>query len=252
MIDRAPLEHEEALRLLKRVKLGDSQAQDILVEHNIALVKSIVKKYLNRGTEYDDLFQIGCVGLIKAVRNYDESFGVRFSTYAVPMIAGEVKRFLRDDGMIKVSRSLKELASQAMAAKERLSMASGGDVGIMEIAKELSREPEEIVMALDAVRPHTSIYEPIYADDADACVADRVASDEDEECEVVNKLLLKELLRVLAPRERQIIMLRFFGGKTQCQTAQIIGVSQVQVSRLESKILEKMRETAQSDTQTAG
>ena len=100
MIDRAPLEHEEALRLLKRVKLGDSQAQDILVEHNIALVKSIVKKYLNRGTEYDDLFQIGCVGLIKAVRNYDESFGVRFSTYAVPMIAGEVKRFLRDDGMI--------------------------------------------------------------------------------------------------------------------------------------------------------
>ena len=139
-----------------------------------------------------------------------------------------------------------------MAAKERLSMASGGDVGIMEIAKELSREPEEIVMALDAVRPHTSIYEPIYADDTDACVADRVASDEDEECEVVNKLLLKELLRVLEPRERQIIMLRFFGGKTQCQTAQIIGVSQVQVSRLESKILKKMRETAQSDTQTAG
>ena len=244
MNDSAPLNHEEALRLLALAKEGDESAQELLVKRNIALVKSIIKKYLNRGVDYDDLFQIGCLGLVKAIKNYDPAYQVRFSTYAVPMIAGEVKRYLRDDGMVKVSRSLKELAIKVAAAQEKLNLRFGREAGIMEIAEETGADPGDIVMALEASRPHASIYDPVYGDDSDACVMDKLASDEDCESGIVNRILLKELLSQLDPRERQLIMMRYFMNKTQSDTAKELGVSQVQVSRLESKILKKLRDVA--------
>ena len=244
MNDSAPLKHEEALRLLALAKEGDESAQELLVKRNIALVKSIIKKYLNRGVDYDDLFQIGCLGLVKAIKNYDPAYQVRFSTYAVPMIAGEVKRYLRDDGMVKVSRSLKELAIKVAAAQEKLNLRFGREAGIMEIAEETGADPGDIVMALEASRPHASICDPVYGDDSDACVMDKLASDEDCESGIVNRILLKELLSQLDPRERQLIMMRYFMNKTQSDTAKELGVSQVQVSRLESKILKKLRDVA--------
>lgn len=244
MNDSAPLKHEEALRLLALAKEGDESAQELLVKRNIALVKSIIKKYLNRGVDYDDLFQIGCLGLVKAIKNYDPAYQVRFSTYAVPMIAGEVKRYLRDDGMVKVSRSLKELAIKVAAAQEKLNLRFGREAGIMEIAEETGADPGDIVMVLEASRPHASIYDPVYGDDSDACVMDKLASDEDCESGIVNRILLKELLSQLDPRERQLIMMRYFMNKTQSDTAKELGVSQVQVSRLESKILKKLRDVA--------
>lgn len=244
MNDSAPLKHEEALRLLALAKEGDESAKELLVKRNIALVKSIIKKYLNRGVDYDDLFQIGCLGLVKAIKNYDPAYQVRFSTYAVPMIAGEVKRYLRDDGMVKVSRSLKELAIKVAAAQEKLNLRFGREAGIMEIAEETGADPGDIVMALEASRPHASIYDPVYGDDSDACVMDKLASDEDCESGIVNRILLKELLSQLDPRERQLIMMRYFMNKTQSDTAKELGVSQVQVSRLESKILKKLRDVA--------
>ena len=244
MNDSAPLKHEEALRLLALAKEGDESAQELLVKRNIALVKSIIKKYLNRGVDYDDLFQIGCLGLVKAIKNYDPAYQVRFSTYAVPMIAGEVKRYLRDDGMVKVSRSLKELAIKVAAAQEKLNLRFGREAGIMEIAEETGADPGDLVMALEASRPHASIYDPVYGDDSDACVMDKLASDEDCESGIVNRILLKELLSQLDPRERQLIMMRYFMNKTQSDTAKELGVSQVQVSRLESKILKKLRDVA--------
>lgn len=244
MSEQALLTHEETLLLLRRAQAGDESAKDRLVACNLALVKSVVKKYLGRGVEYDDLYQLGCMGLVKAVSNFDTRYNVRFSTYAVPMIAGEIKRFLRDDGMIKVSRSLKELAAQAAAVRERLSAEQGRDVGVSEIADALQVDAEEIAAALEAARPHMSIYEPAYGDDSDALMLDRVQDGADEMGETLNRVLLKELLGTLEPRERTIILLRYFSDKTQNEIAAQMGISQVQVSRLESKILQKLRERA--------
>ena len=184
------------------------------------------------------------MGLVKAIRNFDLSYDVRFSTYAVPMIAGEIKRFLRDDGMIKVSRSLKELAAQAAAAREKLSAERGRDVGVSEIAAELGVDAEEVAAALEAARPHMSIYEPAYGDTSDALMLDHMQDGADEMGDTLNRVLLKELLGTLEPRERTIIMLRYFSDKTQNEIAAQMGISQVQVSRLESKILQKLRERA--------
>lgn len=244
MNDQAPLSHEQALTLLSRVKNGDEEALELLVTHNVALVKSIVKKYTGRGTEYDDLYQIGCLGLVKAIKNYDPTFNVRFSTYAVPMIAGEIKRFLRDDGMIKVSRSLKELGIRAMAVKERLCREQNRDVGIDDIARELECEACDVAQALESMRPHVSIYEPIY-DDRDSgttLIVDRMIYDGDEENEIIDRIFLKEMLGSLDGRDRQIIVMRYFQNKTQSQVASVLGVSQVQVSRLENRILTRLRE----------
>lgn len=244
-MDALPLPHEKVLGLIRVAQKGDAQAMEQLVEHNTALVKSIVKKYLGRSVEFDDLFQIGCLGLVKAIQNYDESYNVRFSTYAVPMIAGEIKRFLRDDGMIKVSRSLKELAGKAAAAQERLRRALGHDPGIQELAKEVGAEPEELAVALDAARPHMSIYEHVYDDGSDATLLDRMQQDGSEDTGVVDKILLKELLGTLEARERQLIVLRYFQDKTQSEIARLMGVSQVQISRLESRIISKLRDAVQ-------
>jgi RNA polymerase sporulation-specific sigma factor len=250
MSESSLLSHERTTELIVSAKQGDEEAFELLIKHNIALVKSIVKKYLNRGVEYDDLFQIGCLGLVKAVKNYDTAFDVRFSTYAVPMIAGEIKRYLRDDGMIKVSRSLKELGIKAMAVQERLSKQLNRDVGIEDIAKALDCDVYDITNALESMRPHVSIYEPVYDDSNNpATIADRLASDSNEEEMIINRVFLKEMLKSLPARDRQIIMLRYFSNKTQAEVARLLNISQVQVSRLENKILKSLRElcTKQND-----
>ena len=182
---------------------------------------------------------------MKAIRNFDTAYNVRFSTYAVPMIAGEIKRFLRDDGMIKVSRSLKELAARAAGAQAELSTRLGREPGVAEIAEALGESAEDIAMALEAARPHISIFEPAFSEDSDPLVIDRMAGEEGGEEQALNRVMLKELLGTLDARERRIILLRYFSDKTQSEIASLLGVSQVQISRLENRILRKLRELAQ-------
>lgn len=244
MNDTSRLTYERTMELIPLAKGGDVEAMEELVRCNMALVRSIVKKYVNRGVEYDDLYQIGSMGLVKAVKNFDPAYNVRFSTYAVPMIAGEIKRYLRDDGMIKVSRSLKELAGKAAAAQVVLSSRLGRDPGIQELAEYMGENPEEISMAMDASRPHISIYEPVYGDEGDALVMDKLTGSSDGDDDALDRILLQQLMSILEPREQKIIMLRYFRDKTQSEIAASMGISQVQVSRLESRIMKKLRERA--------
>lgn len=244
MNDTSRLTYERTIELILLAKGGDSDAMEELVRCNMALVRSIVKKFVNRGVEYDDLYQIGSMGLVKAVKNFDPAYNVRFSTYAVPMIAGEIKRYLRDDGMVKVSRSLKELAGRAAAAQGELSSKLGRDPGIQELAEYMGENPEEISMAMDASRPHISIYEPVYGDEGDALVMDKLSGSGDGDDDALDRILLQQLMSILEPREQKIIMLRYFRDKTQSEIAASMGISQVQVSRLESRIMKKLRERA--------
>lgn len=244
MNDTSRLTYERTMELIPLAKGGDVEAMEELVRCNMALVRSIVKKYVNRGVEYDDLYQIGSMGLVKAVKNFDPAYNVRFSTYAVPMIAGEIKRYLRDDGMIKVSRSLKELAGKAAAAQVELSSRLGRDPGIQELAEYMGENPEDISMAMDASRPHISIYEPVYGDEGDALVMDKLTGSSDGDDDALDRILLQQLMSILEPREQKIIMLRYFRDKTQSEIAASMGISQVQVSRLESRIMKKLRERA--------
>ncbi|MEG1441667.1 MAG: SigB/SigF/SigG family RNA polymerase sigma factor [Oscillospiraceae bacterium] len=229
--------------LLDRVITGDGNAQNELVEKNMGLVYSVAKRFLNRGHERDDLIQIGSIGLIKAIQKFDKSFGVKFSTYAVPMIMGEIKRFIRDDGMIKVSRSLKELSSKAMAIKERITAETGSEPSMRDIASELATTPEELAAALEAGVRHESLY--TISDDGShegRPLIERIECDKDYESGIVDKIILKEAIESFGERERKIIMLRYFKQKTQSQIAEMLGISQVQVSRIEKKVLLKMRE----------
>ena len=242
MNDASRLTYERTMELIPLAKGGDCEAMEELVRCNMALVRSIVKKYVNRGVEYDDLYQIGSMGLVKAVKNFDPAYNVRFSTYAVPMIAGEIKRYLRDDGMVKVSRSLKELAGKVAAAQGELSSKLGRDPGIQELAEYMGEDPEEISMAMDASRPHISIYEPVYGDEGDALVMDKLTGSSDGDDDALDRILLQQLMSILEPREQKIIMLRYFRDKTQSEIAASMGISQVQVSRMEKKVLRQMRE----------
>lgn len=244
MNDTSRLTYERTMELIPLAKKGDGDAMEELVRCNMALVRSIVKKYVNRGVEYDDLYQIGSMGLVKAVKNFDPTYNVRFSTYAVPMIAGEIKRYLRDDGMVKVSRSLKELAGKVAAAQGELSAILGRDPGIQELAEYMGENPEDISMAMDASKPHISIYEPVYGDEGDALVMDKLTGSGDADDETLDRVLLQQLMSILEPREQKIIMLRYFRDKTQSEIAASMGISQVQVSRLESRIMKKLRERA--------
>ena len=228
---------------MERAQKGDEEAKEILVRKNIALVKSIVKKFLNRGHEYEDLFQLGSIGLLKAIQNYDPKYDVRFSTYAVPMIMGEIKRFLRDDGMIKVSRSLKELVVKSAAVRDQLKVQLGRDPSIQEIADAVGATPEEIVYAMDAVRTPASIHDIIYEDeDNPILIIDKIAENRSETDDAMERITLKELLSKLDKRERTIIIMRYFRDKTQSEIAEMLNISQVQVSRIEKKVLNKMRE----------
>lgn len=235
---------DEAVKeLIAKSKKGDKQAQAVLVENNVGLVWSIVKRFQNRGYEVDDLYQIGCIGLIKAINKFDTSFDVKFSTYAVPMIIGEIKRFIRDDGIIKVSRSLKEISSKARITKEIMSKDLGREPSISEIAEQIKVSSEELVMALEAGCAPESLYSTIGdGDNSPILLIDRIDADSNSrEVDLIDKIAIRQILNTLNKRERQIIILRYFKEKTQVQIAKMLGISQVQVSRIEKKILQDIR-----------
>lgn len=231
------------ISLIQKSHAGDEEARARLVEENAGLVWSVVKRFFHRGVETDDLFQIGNIGLLKAIDKFDTSYDVKFSTYAVPMISGEIKRFLRDDGMIKVSRSLKELAYKAYLCQERLTEKWGREPTLSEIAGEMGVECEELTMALDASGEIESLYKPVYAKDGqEISLMDKIAKCTNEEEEILDHMLLGQLLGALNKEERQLIYLRYFADQTQTQVGKEMGISQVQVSRLEKKILKRMRQ----------
>lgn len=235
---------EDIIELVKRSQMGDKDAQDKLVRANVGLVSVIVKKFLNRGYEYEDLFQIGCIGLIKAIKNFNSEFNVKFSTYAVPMIMGEIKRFVRDDGMIKVSRNMKETAKKVKIAKEKLSKEYGREVTIEEISKELSITSEDVILSLESLNAPEYLYDTIHQDDGSpVLLIDKISEERDYGSDVTDKVALKEIINSLEPRARQIIILRYFKDMTQSEIAEILGISQVQVSRIEKKVLDYMRKT---------
>lgn len=238
---------EEILALIGRAHQGDKEARDTLVEKNMGLVHSIAKRFFNRGVDAEDLFQIGTIGLLKAIDKFDCTYEVRFSTYAVPMITGEIKRFLRDDGMVKVSRSLKEASAKVYAFREEYTAKQGREPSMEEIARELAMTREELVMALESGAQVESLQKTIYeSEGTDISLEDRLPQERNRQEEILDKLMLEEVLGSLGARERELIYLRFFREKTQTCIAERMGMSQVQVSRLEKKILRKMREYMES------
>ncbi|MEG0773191.1 RNA polymerase sporulation sigma factor SigF [Clostridium sp.] len=235
--------YDDNMQLIKLAKAGDKVALDYLIEMNLPLVSSISKKFLNRGYEYDDIFQIGCIGLVKAVNNFDDSFNVKFSTYAVPMIIGEIKRFLRDDGIIKVSRSVKNTARKLHYDKDTLTKKLGREPTIEELSQFSGIDKEEIIIALESSSSMQYLYDTIHQDDgAPVLLIDKLSEAYEEDNEVIDKLALKEALTKLDMKSRQIILLRYFKDKTQIQVAKMMGISQVQVSRIEKKVLKLMKE----------
>lgn len=235
---------EEVTELIKKSQAGDREAQDVLVRCNIGLISTIVKKFLNRGYDYEDLFQIGSIGLIKAIKNFNTDFNVRFSTYAVPMIMGEIKRFLRDDGIIKVSRTIKETSKKVKHTKEKLAMEYGREATIAEIANELCITSEDVVLSIESSHQPDYLYDTIHQDDGSpVLLIDKIGEDRDYGSEVVDKVALKDLINTLDPKARQVIVLRYFKDMTQSQIAQVLGISQVQVSRIEKKVLEFLRDS---------
>ena len=236
------LSEKEKKELFARIQQGDQQARHEFIYGNLRLVLSILQRFNNRGENVDDLFQIGCIGLIKALDNFDTSHAVKFSTYAVPMIIGEIRRYLRDNNSIRVSRSIRDTAYKALAVKERLTSATGREPPIEEIGKELNLPKEDISLALDAILDPVSLQEPVYHDGADAVfVMDQVKDEKNIDDSWLEKISLKEAMKKLGERERHILNLRFFEGKTQMEVAKEIGISQAQVSRLEKNALGHMR-----------
>lgn len=232
----------EKLEYIKRARAGDKLARDQIIRENMPLVYSIVRRFAGRGYDLEDLGQIGAIGLIKAVDKFDVNYDVKFSTYAVPLIMGEIKRFLRDDGVIKVSRSLKENGWRIKKAQQELALELGRNPTMEEIAGALSMQREEVVMALDAVSDVDSIYKTIYQSDGnEIMLMDQLSDQKDENERIINKITLEKLLEELEEREKQLIQKRYFEEKTQIQVAEELSLSQVQVSRLEKKILCYMR-----------
>lgn len=233
---------DRTISLIKQSHDGDETARAQLVEENMGLVWCIVKRFCGRGTEPEDLFQIGSIGLLKAIDKFNLDFEVKFSTYAVPMIAGEIRRFLRDDGMIKVSRSLKELSYKAHLIRERLQEELGRDATVQELAQELGVPEEELTMALESSGEVESIYKPVYQKDGNEIqLVDRLVEKEGHEEQILNKIVLGRLLETLKKEERRLIYLRYFKNQTQTQVGKELGISQVQVSRMEKKILLYLR-----------
>ena len=233
---------DETMRLIQMAHEGDKAARDQLVEDNVGLVWSIVRRFAGRGHELEDLFQIGSIGLLKAIDKFDLSYDVRFSTYAVPMITGEIKRFLRDDGLIKVSRSVKELGMKVGAARESLSGSLGREPTIEEIAGELKVSREEVAASLEAAAEVESLYRPADSGDENSTyLMDRLAQDNNDHEDLLNRMVLKDLMEGLEEEQREIILRRYFYNETQTQIAGELGIAQVQVSRLEKRILKEMR-----------
>lgn len=232
---------DEIRRMIEQSQAGDTVSREQLVLSNQRLVWAVVQRFLGRGYEADDLFQIGCIGLMKAIDKFDLSYDVKFSTYAVPMIIGEIQRFLRDDSTIKVSRSLKETARHIRHARDELAKRLGRQPHIKEIAEELGIDPSEVVFAQEALRTPASIHETVFENDGDPIyLMDQISDDENSEW--FDKIALHEILNRLPERERLIVYLRFFKDRTQSDVAKVLGISQVQVSRLEKRILRAIRE----------
>lgn len=233
---------DHTIALIRKSHDGDEQARVQLVEENVGLVWCVVRRFYGRGVEADDLFQIGSIGLLKAIDKFDLSFDVKFSTYAVPMISGEIKRFLRDDGMIKVSRSLKELSYKAYMVREKMQETLQRDPTLEELSEAMQVDKEELVMALDSGNEVESLYKPIYQKDGnEVSLLDKLEEKEAQEDKILNRILLKQLLDDLEKDARQLIYMRYFANKTQTEVGKELGISQVQVSRMEKKILQTLR-----------
>ena len=233
---------DHTISLIRKSHHGDKEAREQLVEENVGLVWCVVKRFYGRGAEPEDLFQIGSIGLLKAIDKFDLSYDVQFSTYAVPMISGEIRRFLRDDGMIKVSRSLKKLSYKCGKKKEELTERMGREPTMEELATSLGTEKEELVQAMEAATEVESIYRPIHQEgDSQLSILDRLEEKSRPEEHLLNRMMLSQILDGLDKEERQLIYLRYFQEKTQAAVGEILGISQVQVSRMEKKILERMR-----------
>lgn len=238
------LKNEETMELLRRAKAGDRQARQDLIEGNLRLVLSVIQRFASRGENADDLFQVGCVGLIKAVDNFDINQPVRFSTYGVPMIAGEVRRYLRDNSVIRVSRSIRDVAYRVLQCKEALITRLGREPTLEEISRELEIPLEEVSRALDAVCAPASLYDPVYSDGGDPLtVMDQVRDTKNTEDGWMEHITLQNAFRALNDREKQILSLRFYDGKTQMEVASALGISQAQVSRLEKGAIGAMRKS---------
>lgn len=236
------LTNKEMRELFDRIHAGDMEARDEFVRGNLRLVLSVIQRFSKRGEHVDDLFQVGCIGLIKAIDNFDLSQNVRFSTYAVPMIIGEIRRYLRDNNSIRVSRSLRDIAYKALQARDHLTNKNSKEPTISEIAENLGLPKEEVVFALDAIQDPISLFEPIYHDSGDAIyVMDQVSDEKSEDETWLEGIALREAIRKLNEREKLILNLRFYEGKTQMEVAEEIGISQAQVSRLEKTALKHMR-----------
>lgn len=234
------LTEKEKMELLRKTREGDMQARDDLIKGNLRLVLSVIQRFTNRGENPDDLFQVGCIGLIKAIDHFDMNQGVRFSTYGVPMIIGEIRRYLRDNNSIRVSRSLRDTAYRAMQVKERITAENNREPTIEEIAKELQIPREEVVIALESVVEPISLYEPVFSDDGDTIYVMDQVGDKNDDNNWLDEIALKEAIRNLNDREK-ILSMRYFQGKTQMEVASEIGISQAQVSRLEKAALDKIK-----------
>lgn len=236
------LSNEEKRQLLIKSKNGDKKAREILIDGNLRLVLSIVQRFANRSENMDDLFQVGCIGLVKAIDNFNTELLVKFSTYAVPMIAGEIKRFLRDYNSIRVSRSVRDLAYKALQVKERLTNENEKEPSVEEIAKVLNEKKEDVVCALEAITEPVSLYDPVYSDSEDSVyVIDQIRDTSSDDEAWIEDIAIKEAIKKLNEREKRIINMRFYAGKTQSEIASEIGISQAQVSRLEKSALDFIR-----------
>lgn len=236
------LKNEETTELLKRTKQGDMDAREQLIAGNLRLVLSVIQKFTNRGENVDDLFQVGCIGLIKAIDNFNIDLDVRFSTYGVPMIIGEIRRYLRDNSSLRVSRSMRDTAYKVLQAKEKYMAEHQKEPTIEEIAKMLEIKREDVVFALDAIMDPVSLYEPVYSDGGDTiCVMDQVKDSKNTDESWLEQIALKEAISRLSERERHILTLRFFQGKTQMEVSAEVGISQAQVSRLEKNAISQIK-----------
>ena len=232
------LKEKEKIELLRRIRAGDHAAREEMINGNLRLVLSVVQKFTNRGENLDDLFQVGCIGLIKAIDNFDPNQNVRFSTYGVPMIIGEIRRHLRDNNSVRVSRSMRDMAYKAMQAKETLVNRNAREPTIDEIAAEMGVNKENVVLALEAIVEPMSLYEPVYSDGGDTIYVMDQVGDKNGENDWMDEIAIREAMKNLGEREKKILTLRFFVGKTQMEVAQEIGISQAQVSRLEKGALD--------------
>ncbi len=235
------LKESEKEELLKKARAGDKAAREQLINGNLRLVLSVIKRFVGRGENPDDLFQIGCIGLIKSIDNFDITQQVKFSTYAVPMIIGEIRRFLRDNSPVRVSRSIKDTAYKAMQAKEKLTAKLGREPTVTEIARELDIKREEVVIALESIVEPMSLYEPVFSDGGDTLYVLDQLGDKGDESGWLDEISFKETIKNLSDREKKIMRLRFIYGKTQTEVSKEIGISQAQVSRLEKGVIDRIK-----------